>query len=211
MASRPRVSILYREHHAAVAHVLGRAFVDDPLIGAILPPGLPPPDRVRRMSALFTTMLAEHHGIRQPLVGVIENGRVIAAAIVENLSTPTPALKEIRHGLLALPRTMRALGVAGTRRALATHAMLKSNRPAERHIYLNVLGVDPDFHGRGCGSAIMHWLHDQTIDRPDLAGTYLETARESNVGYYERFGYQLIGEINPIGVRTWLMFRHRSV
>ena len=210
MPSRPRVSILYRDHHVAIADVLGRAFVDDPLICAILPPGLTPAERVRRMTVLFATMLAEHHGIRQPLVGVIDNGRVIAGALVENVSAPTPALSEIIHGLGAIPTMLRALGMAGIKRALATHDILKRNRPAEPHIYLNVLGVDPDFHGRGCGGAILEWLRDQTIDRPDLAGVYLETARESNVGYYNRFGYRLIGEINPIGVRTWRMLQPRT-
>jgi len=37
----------------------------------------------------------------------------------------------------------------------------------------------------------------------------LETATERNVAYYERAGYQVLGEMKPLGVRMWRMMRLR--
>jgi hypothetical protein len=35
---------------------------------------------------------------------------------------------------------------------------------------------------------------------------YLETATETNVAYYTRNGFEVIGEFYPLGVRMWRMF-----
>ena len=52
---RPRVSILFPNQYDEAAGVLGRAFVDDPLIKAIIPPGVSAEERVRRMSGFFAS------------------------------------------------------------------------------------------------------------------------------------------------------------
>ena len=43
----------------------------------------------------------------------------------------------------------------------------------------------------------------------DAAGdaAYLETDKPENVGYYERFGFETIGELDVLGVRNWFMRR----
>jgi hypothetical protein len=45
--------------------------------------------------------------------------------------------------------------------------------------------------------------------RLDSAGDlgYLETDKPENVRFYERFGYELVGEDDVIGVRNWFMHR----
>jgi hypothetical protein len=35
------------------------------------------------------------------------------------------------------------------------------------------------------------------------------TATEANVGYYIRFGYRVLGEIFPLGVKMWRMLQPR--
>ena len=87
--------------------------------------------------------------------------------------------------------------------------MLLKHRPAEPHIYLNVLGVEPDLQRRHFGVALLDYLRAQVSLRSDLAGVYLETATESNVAYYSHVGYRVIGEIRPLGVRLWRMLQPR--
>ena len=57
-------------------------------------------------------------------------------------------------------------------------------------------------------------LRNQVADqvkkvRSDLEGVYLETATETNVAYYTRNGFEVIGEFYPLGVRMWRMFQPR--
>jgi ribosomal protein S18 acetylase RimI-like enzyme len=37
--------------------------------------------------------------------------------------------------------------------------------------------------------------------------SYLETDKEINVRFYERFGFEVIGEEEVLGVRNWYMYR----
>ncbi|MGH9017988.1 MAG: GNAT family N-acetyltransferase [Acidimicrobiales bacterium] len=79
-------------------------------------------------------------------------------------------------------------------------------RPRETHWYLGTLGTDPDRQGRGVGSALLRVV----LDRLDVDGipAYLESSKESNVAFYNRHGFQVIGEITtPNGPTLWLMWR----
>ena len=102
-----------------------------------------------------------------------------------------------------------ALGWGGTLRALRLTDELLRNRPKEPHIYLNLLGVDPDYQRRHFGIALLDHLRELAALRSNLAGVYLETATEANVAYYTSAGYEVLGEIFPLGVRMWRMMQPR--
>jgi ribosomal protein S18 acetylase RimI-like enzyme len=208
--ARPDVALLFPGQTREAAAVLARAFVNDPLVAAIVGADASEQDRIRRMIGLFGVMLTEqrHHG--QPTVGVLDNGRVAGAAIIEQVAHASSSVGTILSGITQLPALMSALGFDGLRRAISALDALLKNRPPEPHLYLNVLGVDPPFQRRHFGIAILDYLRDQTRQRPDLAGVYLETATEANVAYYTRCGYRVIGEFAPIGVRMWRMMQPRA-
>jgi len=207
---RPCVSILFPDQYTVAAEVLGRAFVDDPLIKAIIPATTDAPERVRRMSGLFRVILAGHRHDGQPVLGVMDEGRVGAAAVVEQISRPVGAMAAVLQGLPQLPALVRATGWSGVMRALSVLDTLTRNRPAQPHIYLNILGVEPMLQRRHFGVAILDFLREQAALRSDLAGVYLETATEANVAYYSHVGYRVIGEIYPLGVRMWRMMQDRA-
>lgn len=208
--ARPDVALLFPGQNREAAAVLARAFVNDPLVAAIVGADASEQDRIRRMIGLFGVMLTEqrHHG--QPTVGVLDNGRVAGAAIIEQVAHASSSVGTILSGITQLPALMSALGFDGLRRAISALDALLKNRPPEPHLYLNVLGVDPPFQRRHFGIAILDYLRDQTRQRPDLAGVYLETATEANVAYYTRSGYRVISEFAPIGVRMWRMMQPRA-
>ncbi|MBV8361299.1 MAG: hypothetical protein JO189_25685 [Deltaproteobacteria bacterium] len=209
MAEKPQVAILFPNQDAEAAAVLGRAFVDDPLIKAILPPIEDAAERARRMGQMFAVALASQRSSGQPLVGVLHEGRVAAAAIIEQVGEAPSIGSIVLHGLALVPALARVGGLGGVRRAVAALDVLARNRPAAPHLYLNVLGVEPAQQRRHFGVALLDWLRDQTALRPDLAGVYLETATEANVGYYSHVGYRVTGEIYPLGVRMWQMLQPR--
>jgi hypothetical protein len=208
--ANPQVAILFPHQDAEAAQVLGRAFVNDALIKAILPPIEDEAERTRRMGQMFAVALASQRSSGQPVMGMLHEGRVGAAAIIEQVAKPPTTASIVLHGLTLLPALARTGGVGGVRRAVAALDVLSRNRPSQPHLYLNVLGVEPGLQRRHFGVAILDWLRDQTALRRDLVGVYLETATEANVGYYSHVGYHVTGKIYPLGVQMWQMLQPRA-
>jgi len=209
MTSKPSLAILFPSQDADAAAVLGRAFVDDALIKAILRPTPDTAERTQRMRRLFAVALASQRRSGQPVLGVLHEGRVAAAAVIE-VAEPSSISSIVLHGLTLLPGLAQVGGLGSVKRAIAALDVLSRNRPPQPHLYLNVLGVEPELQGRHFGVALLDWLRDQTAIRSDLVGVYLETAKEANVAYYSHRGYRVTGEIYPLGVRMWQMLQPRA-
>jgi ribosomal protein S18 acetylase RimI-like enzyme len=78
--------------------------------------------------------------------------------------------------------------------------------PSDRHLYLAVLGVDPDRQGSGLGSALIA-PGPELCDREGLPAQ-LETGNERNLAFYARHGFKVTGEMRlPAGPQVWLMRR----
>jgi ribosomal protein S18 acetylase RimI-like enzyme len=77
----------------------------------------------------------------------------------------------------------------------------------EPHWYLMILGVDPAHQGAGIGSALIA----PTLAEADAAGLpcYLETAKERNLAFYRRHGFDVRHEahIPGGGPKVWMMAR----
>jgi hypothetical protein len=59
--------------------------------------------------------------------------------------------------------------------------------------------------GQGIGSLIMQ-AHCRRLDGAREV-SYLETDKAQNVGFYERFGFEMIGKEPVLGVPNWFMRR----
>jgi hypothetical protein len=206
---QPQVAMIFPNQDRAAAAMLGRAFVDDPSICAIVGEGTAS-ERIRRMTGLFGVILATHRRARQPVVGVMADNQVVGAAIFEQVAQPEGAIAAAIRGLPFMPAMLRAIGAQGVRRALSALDVVTRSRPPEPHLYLGVLGVEPAMQGRHCGVAMLDYLRDQVALRTDLAGVYLETATAANVNYYAKAGYETIGELTLLGVRIWRMLQLRG-
>ena len=73
-----------------------------------------------------------------------------------------------------------------------------------------MLGTDPPAQGRGLGSAVLR-PGLELCDREGLPA-YLESSKESNVGFYARFGFRVTEEVRMPGdgPSVWLMWRDAS-
>ncbi len=85
-------------------------------------------------------------------------------------------------------------------------AQMEQWHPDEPHWYLPIIGVDPTRQGKGHGSALL----EHALRRVDEDGlpAYLESSNAANIPLYERFGFEVMGEI--VGSETaklWPMFR----
>ena len=76
------------------------------------------------------------------------------------------------------------------------------------HYYLFALGVSPAAQGKGVGGTLLGGMLGR-IDRERMPA-YLETQKESNVGLYRRFGFEVAAE-GPFpkleGLCNWGMLR----
>jgi len=94
-------------------------------------------------------------------------------------------------------QTFRALGVLGRMEKL---------HPKEPHYYLEVLGTDPVQQGKGLGADLLNVVLEKADD--EGVGAYLESSKDTNVPYYRRFGFEVVGEIHhPNGPTMWRMWR----
>lgn len=65
--------------------------------------------------------------------------------------------------------------------------------PTHAHWYLPMIGVEPSSQGKGVGSALLQ--HSLANCDADGLPAYLESSNPRNIPLYERFGFEVIGEI----------------
>jgi ribosomal protein S18 acetylase RimI-like enzyme len=204
----PLVTVVYPEQHDQAAVSLGRAFINDPIFKPIIPDITEPVARAEHLADLFRVILAIERRNGQPVFGVVDNGRVVAAAVTEGVGHPG-VLGMLIASLGQMPRMVRAIGWGGIVRALNLFSVLAENHPKTPHLYLQLLGVDPPFQGKHYGSALLDRLKLEANARAEIAGVYLEASTEANVAFYSGKGYEVLGELYPLGVRTWRMYQRK--
>jgi ribosomal protein S18 acetylase RimI-like enzyme len=188
------------EMKAAIG-VIVRGMRENPDIVTAL--GEDPTIRERRLRRLFGAMAtAEVPGRdRDWLAARGPDGSILGVCGMMPPGRCQPGLgRQLRlaPSLLALgPRsaghTMKWLGSWGKR------------DPKERHWHLGPVAVDAHLQGMGIGTKLMRVFSA----RMDAAGedAYLETDKPINVRFYERFGFEVVGEQEVLGVPNWFMLR----
>jgi GNAT superfamily N-acetyltransferase len=183
-----------------LSRTLARAFYDDPVMIWLL---ADEKARTAQLYRLFATMTRHHHLARGG-VEVACGGPGIAAAA---LWDPPNQWQEMRRGQLAMtPTFVRVFGLRSMQ-GRAVQELMKRAHPEEPHWYLGVIGSDPSVRGKGFGQVLMA----SRLDRVDAehAPAYLESTKHENIAYYQRFGFEVAGEIVlPDGGPTmWPMWR----
>jgi GNAT superfamily N-acetyltransferase len=178
-----------------LTRVLARAFDDDPVTRWVYGDG---PGRVRWSSSFFRWQLRRLHpqdvswtteaGEGAALWALPGRWRETTGEMLRLVATTLPGV------LRRAPRVLRGLG------------QVEARHPQRPHLYLAVLGVDPDRQGDGVGSALIRPGLD-LCDREALPA-YLETGKERNLAFYGRHGFRVTEEIQlPKGPPIWLMWR----
>ena len=183
------------DEHDALGAVLGRAYADDP-VGTWV---YPQTDRSRRLARMFRSLL---RATRDRGATVLTDQARRGAAIWQRSDDRSlGALGNLRVGT-----TIVASG-ARIRRSQAVMRAIERRHPQEPHWYLAVLGTDPAHQGEGVGSALVRHVLDDPANVGEPA--YLETETEANVPFYERHGFEVIGQLDVPsgGPHLWLMWR----
>jgi len=188
---------LQREEVPEAVDVLARGMRDNPLQVAAYGDD---PARRLRCHAILCRSLFRAFPAQQPICA-LRDGTLMGVTGVFPVGTCQPTA--LQSGRL-LP-SMVALGPRTAARAgrwFSTWAKHDLNEP---HVHLGPLAVDAHLQGQGFGSLIMQ-EHCRRLDGPGEVG-YLETDKSENVRFYERFGFEVIGETPVLGVTSWFMRR----
>jgi GNAT superfamily N-acetyltransferase len=177
--------------------VLARGMRDNPLHVAAYGDD---PERRLRCHARLMRGLFRNFPAQQP-IGAIRDGTLVGVAGVAPVGSCQPTATQ----RLRLLPTMLALGPRTAARVGKWISIWARRDPDEAHVHLGPLAVDAHLQGQGIGSLIMH-EHCRRLDAAHEVG-YLETDKAVNVGFYERFGFEVIGEEAVLGVRNWFMRR----
>ncbi|WP_413767245.1 GNAT family N-acetyltransferase [Rhodococcus pyridinivorans] len=198
MAFEPRTAT--RRDIPVFARVIAEAFVDDPVFMWMFPDE---EHRIRRMTRFFATD-ARHHMVPLGATDIAESGGTVGGAAM--WAPPGRWRTDVWTSLRLLPGFYAALG-RYMKRGGQVNETLGAAHPDEPHWYLSTIGTSPAARGTGLGTALMK----AGLDRADAehAPAYLESSKESNVPYYERFGFEVTRAIViPGGGPTlWGMWR----
>jgi ribosomal protein S18 acetylase RimI-like enzyme len=183
-----------------LSRTLGRAFHTDPVMTWIVRDA---DARAKTLPRLFAALTRYHHLAGGGVEVASTDGSIGAAALWD----PPGRWKHSRlEQLRAMPTLFRAFGRRLTAGVGVEEAMQRVH-PEEPHWYLAVIGSAPTVRGSGFGQALMY----SRLDRCDAehAAAYLESSNPDNVPYYQRFGFEVTGEITipDGGPSLWPMWR----
>jgi ribosomal protein S18 acetylase RimI-like enzyme len=180
----------------ALAATMASAFSDDPFVGFLLQNEA---TRQTVMPLLFKLLfeLGLPHGACD-----VTPGYEAAALWRPPGAWKTPVWEYLANGLEA----MDIFDFSSARHALRVMNVIENLHPHEPHWYLQAIGTDPAKHGKGFGGAVMR----RQLANADISGlpAYLESSKDTNIPFYQSFGFQVSGEIKlPDGPTLWPMWR----
>lgn len=179
----------------AVASLLARAFLDDPLMLHVLPQQKERAQKLARMFALLFRSALPYRGCF-----------VTAGAEAAAMWRPPGAWKAPVWQYAANAPALLGLFRADIVRVLGIIDEIEEVHPAEPHWYLQTVGTEPAHQGKGFGGSVIR----AGLARADAENVpcYLETSKESNIAIYRAFGFTLTREIElRNGPPLWLMWR----
>jgi ribosomal protein S18 acetylase RimI-like enzyme len=162
-------------------------------------------EREKKLPYLFQVILSycvrygEAYATSSKLEGI--------AAWLSSDNHPMTFWRLVRSGMLT---AMLKSGGAGTARvrnlADCTETVHKRLAPC-KHWYLQMLGINPQFQGRGYASRLLLPMLSR-LDEQGLS-CYLETMEESNIPMYQHFGFRVLeqSQIPDTKITFWVMLR----
>ncbi len=184
------------------AQALSRAFHDDPLQTYVLPD---PEQRAQRSPDLFATLL--HYGHQFGEAFISAGG---AAVWIPPGGEITPE-RAAQSGLDQLPSILGQDAFIKFGQMLDFLQPLAAAAMPQEFWYLMVVGVEPNYQGRGVGTALLRPI----LKRADEARVpcYLETFNDRNIVFYERLGFEIARDVvEPLsGLRVWTLRRDPRV
>ncbi len=204
----PRLVVVSEVRGAEVVEILARAFRWYPVMTYVAggDPGSDARERVRALVRFFVgaRVLSGH-----PILGLeIDEGLVAAATVTPPDAGPAPAAIETLR-----QETWSLLGGEARRRYEQLGRVWGTFAFPAPHHHLNMIGVGPEWAGRGLGRRLLEAVRGLAAEHPGSKGVSLTTETPRNVDIYRRAGYDVLSREmirmpdGTVAMRTWGMFQ----
>jgi len=196
MASPPAIRRATESDVPALAGVLARAFLDDPVASWAWRPDELRLAALERFQGTRMRQLLPHGEVW------MDEGRSCAAL----WAPPGHWKASVGETAALVPSFARARLIWRLPMVTLGWEKLERGHPREPHYYLAILGTDPDRQGRGLGSTVLQGVLEQCDH--DGIGAFLESSKESNIAFYARHGFRVTEEVQLVrGPPMWKMWR----
>lgn len=136
-----------------------------------------------------------------PVLGIRDEGR-LAAVLLGNRPEAIPWPPEL---VTVYSELKELLGEAAWSRLEAFEEATSSFEPEAVHHYIGMIGVLPEYQGKGYGTVLMREMESVARAHQESIGICLTTEDPDNVPYYQHLGYEVIGEADVDEMHTWYM------
>jgi GNAT superfamily N-acetyltransferase len=197
VSAQPIVRRAIESEIPALARMLARAFLDDPVASWAWPSARLRPRALERFQATRLRQLLVHQEIWT-------TDELSCAALWAPPTHWHSTLRETAQLVPAFahPRLLVRVPLV----ALGWDRLERAHPAKPPHFYLAILGTHPDAQGRGLGSAVLSAVLAQCD--ADGVAAYLESSKERNVDFYARHGFRVLEEIRLLrGPPMWKMWR----
>jgi len=172
---------------------LTASFDDDPMFRWLLPD-----DRERAEWVAVAMAFGIHHGLPEDGVLCPEAGPEAGVIVlVPPGRFPTPHGRTFGFVVRRFPRPDLPLPSRHfLRGGLACLSAMQRLHLHDPHWYVFILGVNPARQGEGFGRVLMNEVCARA--ERDGVAAYLETTNPVNLGFYGRFGFEVVEEMHPL-------------
>jgi GNAT superfamily N-acetyltransferase len=187
-----------------VIEVLGDAFAGYPVMRFVAGATGDVAARELRLVALFVT---RRYRRGAPLLGIRDpdTGALVGAAAMTRPSEPAPS-PDLAAWVEAVWQELGGDARLRYEQYAATWPQLDP-RP---HHHLNMIGIRRSHAGRGLARPLLEAVHAMADADPESAGVSLTTEFAPNVGFYQHFGYRVVGHKTVVpGFDSWGFFREK--
>ena len=192
-----------KEEFSQASKILGRAFATQPSTFAIYK-GISDIDRLSDiMASDFEDLIKYSSG--QVYVAK-QDSEIVGVMRMVKCPRCRLSLSQRLRMLLNMMRSVRSgRGLGSLKRELEYSGRWAKHDPKKPHYHLGPLGVSPDLQGKGIGSQLMEY-YCNIIDSKNM-DAYHETDKPENVRFYQKFGFEVIGEESILNIPNWYMWR----
>jgi len=179
---------------ANVVDILSRSFEDNQSVNFIIRQDK---NRTKRIRALmdYSYEVCSQFGD----VWLSDDRQACALLLYPHLKRTT--LKSI---WLDIKLILQAIGLDSIQKAMNRETRIKKLHPPTKMAYLWFIGVQPEHQGQGIGSKLMKEIISNSDSK--VLPIYLETSTLKNLPWYEKFGFQIYGQLD-FGYNLYFMER----
>jgi ribosomal protein S18 acetylase RimI-like enzyme len=188
------MKIATKRDKESIIKLLSVSFMENRSVNYLMPKN----NRQRRISALMDYSFEVCNLFGK--VYLSEDNK--ACALV---SFPEQKRTTFKSILAEIKLIINSIGFENISKAIQREKTISKHYPAENIYYLWFIGVSPEFQGQGIGEKLMREiLADADLMRRPI---YLETSTLKNIPWYQKFGFEVYGELD-FGYKLFLLRRN---